>query len=95
MTDQHIQEVVIEAADRIGQNQEKIIENCISIKSPILGISDLYNADSKEVIWLEDGVSVSQQKQKRDKIAKKERERVTTDMILLEAPLGDFEYIVA
>lgn len=53
MSDQHIQEVVIEMSDRIGQNQAETIKNCFSLKSPVLGISDLYSADSKEVIWLE------------------------------------------
>lgn len=42
-----------------------------------------------------DGVSVSRQKQKRDKIAKEGRERTTTDIILLEKPLGGFDNIVA
>ena len=50
MSDQHIQEVVIERADGIGQNQEKIIKKAMLLRSPILGISDLYNAHSKKII---------------------------------------------
>ena len=95
MSDQHIQAVVLEMAEGIGHREGEIIKNSSSLKSPILGIADLYNIDSKEVIWMEDGVSVSQQKQKRDKIAKEGRERATTDMILLEKPLGGFDHIVA
>ena len=95
MSDQHIQELVIEIANKVGQKQEDIIQNASSLKSPILGIADLYSPDSKEIAWFEDGVSVSQQKQKRDKIAKQGRERTTTDMILLERPLGGFEHIIA
>jgi len=44
---------------------------------------------------MEDGVSVSQQKLNRDKIAKKGRERTTTDMVLLQTPTDKFECIIA
>ncbi len=32
MSDQHIQEVVIEMSDRIGQNQAETIKNCFSLQ---------------------------------------------------------------
>ena len=53
MSDQHIQEVVLSIAEGIGQNQAEIIKNSSSVKSPMLCIADLYDADSEEVIWLE------------------------------------------
>ena len=60
-----------------------------------MGIANLYDADKKEAIWMEDGFCVSQQKLNRDKVAKKGKETTTTDVILLQTPTGRFEHIVA
>jgi hypothetical protein len=95
ISDQRIQQIVIEKAVKIEEIQKGIIEKSKTLSMPNLEKKDLYDPLSKEVIWMEDGVSVSQQKEKRNKIAKKGKERTTTDMVLLEKNGGGFECIVA
>jgi hypothetical protein len=95
MSDQHIQQVVLRKVQKIELEQEECINKNDSLSNPSFGIGDIYNADSQEVIWFEDGVSVSQQKGKRDKKVKQGRERTTTDMVLLQRPTTGFECIVA
>lgn len=95
MSDQHIQQVVLTEVQEIEVEQEEYISNNAPLPPPNLSVGDIYNADSEELIWFEDGVSVSQQKEKRDKKAKPGRERATTDMILLQRPTSGFECIVA
>lgn len=95
MSDQHIQEIVRSKAKKTGIQQTELITNSRSLASPILELSDIYNCEHKEVIWFEDGISVSQQKSKRDKIAKIGKERTTTDMILLARPNEVYECVVA
>jgi len=95
MSDQHIQEIVRSTAKKIGIQQTELITNSRSLASPILELSDIYNSEHKEVMWFEDGISVSQQKSKRDKIAKIGKERTTTDIILLARPNEGYECVVA
>lgn len=95
ISDQRIQRIVIEKSLSIEKEQEKLIEKYKHIVMPILEKGSLYDPLIKEVIWMEDGVSVSKQKGKRDKIAKNGKQRTITDMILLEKPTGSFECIVA
>lgn len=95
MSDQHIQAIVLAKAHDVSLLQKQDIATYSSQSLPILGVSDIYSADKQEVIWYEDGISVSEQKSKRDKIAKKGKERTTTDMILLEKPCKGYDYLVA
>lgn len=95
ISDQHIQALVLQEAQEIEIAQERSIASNASFVSPSFGICDIYDPDQKEVVWLEDGVCVSQQKKNRDKIAKGGRERTTTDMVLLQRPTTGFECIVA
>ena len=95
ISDQHIQQLVIEKSLKIERNQGKLIEKNKHTAMPLLEKWDLYNPLIEEVIWMEDGVSVSKQKEKRDKVVKKGKQRTITDMILLEKPTGGFECIVA
>lgn len=55
MSDQHIQDLVEEACEQIGQKQQAFIDRHQDMALPNLGIADLYSCDNKEVIWLEDG----------------------------------------
>ena len=95
ISDQHIQQIVIEQVRKIGLLQEAVIKKSRSSEFPILGIANLYDADKKEAIWMEDGFCVSQQKLNRDKVAKKGKETATTDVRLLQTPTGRFEHIIA
>lgn len=95
LSDQRIQQIVIEESVKIGKKQTEMIEKNQTVSMPILGKADLYDSLIEEVIWMEDGVCVSQQKEKRDKVAKNGKQRTTTDMILLETPKGNFDCIVA
>lgn len=95
ISDQRIQRIIIEKSLRIEKEQQELIEKNRDVVMPILEKGDLYDPLIEEVIWMEDGVSVSKQKEKRDKIAKKGKQRAITDMILLEKPNGAFECIVA
>jgi hypothetical protein len=95
ISDQRVQQIVIEKSVKIGKNQAEMIDKSKDLPMPILEKGDLYDSLSEEVVWLEDGVCVSQQKEKRNKVPKKGKERTTTDMILLEKETGSFEYIVA
>lgn len=95
ISDQRIQRIIIEKSLEIEEVQKKLIEKNRDVAIPILEKGDLYDSLIEEIIWMEDGVSVSKQKEKRDKIAKKGKQRTITDMILLEKPTGGFECIVA
>ena len=95
LSDQHIQQLVIEKSLKIEQKQKELIEKNKDIAMPILEKGGLYDPLIEEIIWMEDGVSVSKQKEMRDKIVKKGKQRAITDMILLEKPTGGFECIVA
>jgi hypothetical protein len=95
MSDQHIQHLVLEASEQIGQKQQAFIEQHLNTPLPDLRIADIYISDSKELIWLEDGVCVSEQKTCRDKVSKCSKQRTTTDSLLVAAPEGGFTQVVA
>lgn len=95
ISDQRIQQIVIEKTVKIEESQKSAIEKSKTMAAPIFEKKDLYDPLTEEVIWMEDGISVSKQKEKRNKIAKKGKERTTTDMILLEKKVGGFECILA
>lgn len=56
--------------------------------------ADLYNSQTQEVIWFADEICVCEQKAERDKKAKKGRERVTTEIAMLEQKDGKYQTIV-
>ena len=90
LSDQHIYHLVCAYADTVKATQSKEINDCLSKDyackaSPV----DIYCADSEEVIFLSDGVCVNEQKAKRDKIAKKGKERTTTDIMMLQTDIKD------
>ena len=81
-------ELVTEQAQLIRRGKEK----GLTIKT--VGV-DLYDAAAKEILWFGDGICVSEQKAKRDCQAKKGRERVTTEMAMLEKKDGSYRTIIA
>lgn len=95
VSDQHIQHLVLEASEQIGQKQQAFIDQHSNTPLPDLGIADLYCSDSEELIWLEDGVCVSEQKPHRDKIAKASKQRTTTDSLLVATPENRYAQVVA
>lgn len=50
---------------------------------------DIYSVDSEEIIFLSDGVCVSEQKSKRDGVAKVGKERTTINMMQLQTDSKD------
>ena len=62
---------------------------------------DLYDSETSEILLFEDGIQVKQQKEKRTSQSQEsppenevsERQRVNTDVILLQQPQGNFEYL--
>jgi hypothetical protein len=95
MSDQHIQSMVLQKAEAIGKNQQKTIEEHAMSLPVMLEDCDIYDSTHAEVLWLEDGVCVSKQKERRDKVAKEGKQRTTTDSIIFQRPNGSFETIVA
>ena len=55
MSDQHIQELVVEKSGQIAQQQTEFIGRELTKSLPDLVKVDLYDVDNKEVIWLEPG----------------------------------------
>lgn len=95
MSDQHIQHLVVAASEQIGQKQQAFIDRHKHTPLPDLAIDDIYSIDSEELIWLEDGVCVSQQKPYRDHVAKTSKQRTTTDSLLIAKPEGGYAQVVA
>ena len=56
---------------------------------------DVYDAVAAAVVWLADGVCVSEQKAVRDKQPKAGKERTTTDLTMLQRQDGSYQTVVA
>ena len=95
MSDQHIQHIVLEVSEQIGQKQQAFIDQHQNIPLPDVGIADVYSCESEELIWFEDGVCVSEQKPCPDKVGKISKQRTTTDSLLVATPKGSFAQVVA
>ncbi len=62
---------------------------------------DLYDSETSEILLFEDGIQAKRQKEHRTSRSQAtlsenkdiERQRVKTDVILLQRPQGDFEYL--
>ncbi len=67
--------MVKEKAGQIKDEQKKLMKEKADFKAEIKAVGvDLYEKEGREIIWLEDGICVSEQKAKRDGQAKKEKE---------------------
>jgi hypothetical protein len=99
MSPQHLADIARQQSITISEFDNELIEKSENLPLPIFekNTSDefLYNSDIKEVALLEDGISVSEQKAKRDKIQKQAKNRVIIDIAILQNKLGGFKYIVS
>lgn len=95
LSDQYIHSLVLAKAEQVGLNQQAHIDKYAPVALPLLEETDLYDATAKELCWMEDGISVAKQKEKRDRVAKMGKERTSTDAIRFANPAGDFIYLVA
>lgn len=90
LSDQHLFHLVSSYSEQIRCLQASEINDCLSKHYRCQCIPvDIYAKHEKEVIFLSDGVCVSEQKQKRDKVAKQGKERTTTDIMMLQTDLND------
>lgn len=110
LSDQKIWEIVVNKAVEVSSKwQQEIQSNKESIKSEpsIASLVDIYNPLSKEILLFDDGIGVKKQKENRsknqdavmgeaDKLGQKQkRKTVITDVVLLQAPKGNFEYLIS
>ena len=105
LSDQRIWQGVIEKSAEVSQQIAdetlEILE--VSGDPPLLVNSqlDLYDSETTEILLFEDGIQVKQQKEHRASRSQvnltenenSERQRVNTDVIMLQRPQGDFEYL--
>ena len=98
LSGQNINNLVIQRGYEISKNirieTEKIIKDHSDLPLPLINTEfDIYDKETKEILYLEDGIQVKKQKEKRDCQNKIKRERINTDIALLEKNNGDYEYI--
>lgn len=90
LSDQRVFHIVSEYAKAIKLEQEIQIKSCESIAYNCEAEAvDIYDSESKEVIFLSDGVCVSEQKHIRDGVKKVGKKRTTTDVMMLQTSLSD------
>jgi hypothetical protein len=90
LSDQRIFHIVSEYAEAVKLAQESQIKACESIAYTCEAKSvDIYDPQSAEVIFLCDGVCVSEQKPLRDGLKKVGKERTTTEVMMLQTSLSD------
>ena len=96
LSDQRIYQIVRTKAAQLVAEQAEIIsrnsEKGLSIKALEV---DIYDAETKEIMWFGDGICVAEQKAKRNGEAKSGKERTTTEMAMLERQDGSYRTIVA
>jgi len=96
LSDQRIQQIVIEQAEEISLSQKKVIKKSEKRKTPQIDTDvDLYDSLVKEIHVFEDGIGVRGQKEIRDKSLKNKRDWHYTDVIMLQQPDGSFKHIVS
>ena len=96
LSDQRIHHIVEEKAAEVVAQQAEMISQNRAQELPIKAVEvDIYDAEAKEIAWFGDGICVSEQKAKRDKKPKKGKERVTTEMAMLERKDGSYRTIIA
>ena len=82
---QHLFDMVDVYAEQIKKQQISAINDCKSSNYACkIAAVDIYDAESEEIIYLSDGVCVTEQKAHRDKVPKVGKERTTTNILLLQ-----------
>ena len=96
LSDQRLYHLVQEEAEKLRVEQERIIRAREARKVAVKAISvDIYEAKAEEIIWLSDGICVSEQKIKRDGQAKRGKERTTTEMAMMQRKDGSYKTLIA
>ena len=96
LSDQRAQQLVQAEAAALTQAQAQLIETSAVPRAAVQAVAvDVYDAAAAEVVWLADGVCVSEQKAVRDKQPKAGKERTTTDLTMLQRPEGSYRTVVA
>ena len=94
-TGSQIQHKIVELEPLISTHLEKIYTNQqLSFNFVETDKSFLYDKDSDEICYFDDGVGVTKQKEKRgDKSYEKETKYVQTDVVLIENPDKSYRYL--
>ena len=96
LSDQRIHHLVQEKAAAITVAQAVLIRDSQAESREVQAVVvDIYDKESEEVIWLSDGVCVSEQKAVRNKQSKDGKERTTTNIAMLERADGSYQTIIA
>ena len=110
LSDQKIWDIVVNKAVEVSsqwQQEIQSIKQSIKSESQIASLVDIYKPLSQEILLFDDGIGVKKQKENRHKKQdvvisesdesgkKQKRQTVTTDVVLLETPLGSFEYLTS
>ena len=96
LSDQRIHHLVQEKAAAITVAQAVLIRDSQAESREVQAVAvDIYDKESEEVIWLSDGVCVSEQKAVRNKQSKDGKERTTTNIAMLERADGSYQTIIA
>ena len=96
LSDQRIYQIVEEKAAELVAKQAEIINQTREKGEKIKAVEvDLYDGQRKEIKWFGDGICVAEQKAKRDRKAKRGKERTTTEMAMLEQKDGKYRTIIA
>ena len=105
LSDQWIwQGVMAKSAEVSQQIADETLDILAASSDPPLLVNsqlDFYDSDTSEILLFEDGIQVKRQKEHRTSGSQvrlsenegSERQRVNTDVILLQQPQGDFEYL--
>lgn len=96
LSDQRLAQMVKEKAAQITAEQARLIKEKAGQTAAVRAVAvDLYAEKAREILWLEDGICVSEQKAKRDGQVKAGKERVITDLALLQSADGSFKTLLA
>lgn len=98
-----IRELVVSKASQISQNQARQVNKTLQNVSEVPQLKeniDVYDPASEEVLLMCDGISVKRQKARRGSTSSlstttEEPKRVTTDVVMLQQPTGQFRYLMA
>lgn len=96
LSDQRVNNLVREKAQEITQEQELLIRESLLSNQEVKAVAvKIYDPEAEEVVWLSDGVCVSEQKSLRNKQPKERKERTTTEVAMLEREDGSYQTIIA
>ena len=110
LSDEKIQQIVVDKGAELSHLKEeevKKLKEREGLKMPLIKEKvDIYDPKEEEILIFDDGIQVREQKANRDKRKdeaqidqneekeKSKKNKVNTDVIMLEKKDGDFEYII-